>query len=76
MHQRAGVGIKLFRQNFLSRSAENFCRGESFSVSLISGIEKFFDSDGYVTIFDFLLNFFCVTVPKKFVGESFSASFH
>ena len=25
--------------------------GESFSVSLVSGIEKFYASDGYVTIF-------------------------
>ena len=86
--------------------------GEPFSVSLISGIEKFYASEGYVTIFDrmflshsaenfrrgilyccinfgyrksldkrgggeyqdFLLKIFCLTVPKKFVGESFSNS--
>ena len=42
---------------------------EPFSVSLISGMENIFASEGYVTIFDFLSNFFCLTVPKKFVGE-------
>ena len=30
---------------------------EPFSVSLISGIEKRFASEGYVTIFDFLSKF-------------------
>ena len=48
--------------------------GESFSVSLISGIENFYASEGYVTIFDFLSKFFCLTVTKNFVGESFSDS--
>ena len=50
--------------------------GESFSVSLISGIEKFYASEGYVTIFDFLSNFFCLPVPKNLVGEPFCAVFH
>ena len=31
---------------------------EPFSVSLISGTEKFYASEGYVTIFDFLSNIF------------------
>ena len=31
---------------------------EPFRVSLISGMEKFFASEGYVTIFDFLSIFF------------------
>ena len=54
-------------------SAENFRRGESFCVSLISGIEKFYASEGYFTIFDFLSKFFCLTVPKNLVGEPFCA---
>ena len=42
-------------QNFLSKiycllKPKNFV-GEPFSVSLISGIEKFYASEGYVTIF-------------------------
>ena len=49
--------------------------GEPFRVSLISGIEKFHASEGYVTIFDFLSKFFCLTVPKSFVGEPFCAVF-
>ena len=49
--------------------------GESFSVSLISGIEKLHVAEGYVTLSDFLSKFFCVTVPKNFVGEPFCAVF-
>ena len=49
---------------------------EPFKVSLISGMEKLFASEGYVTIFDFLMKFFCLTVPKRFVGEPFCAVFH
>ena len=49
--------------------------GESFSVSLISGVEKFYAAEGYVTIFDFLSKFFCLTVPKNLVGEPFCAVF-
>ena len=37
-------------KNFLSHSAEKFF-GEPFSVPLISGIEKFYAWEGYVTIF-------------------------
>ena len=71
-----GEGVSRFSvENFLSHSAENFRRGESFSVSLISGIQKFHASEGYVTIFDFLSKFFCLTVPKNLVGEPFCAVF-
>ena len=49
---------------------------EPFKVSLTSGMEKFFASEGYVMIFDFLSQFFCLTVPKKFVREPFCAVFH
>ena len=47
--------------------------GEPFSVSLISGIEKLYTSEGYVTIFR--RKFFCLAVPKHFVGEPFCAVF-
>ena len=46
--------------------------GEPFSVSLTSGIEKLYASAGYVTIFDFLLKIFYLTVPKNSVVESFT----
>ena len=49
---------------------------EPFSVSLFSGMEKDFASEGDVTIFDFLSNFLCLIVPRKFVGEFFPAIFH
>ena len=42
--------------------------GEPFRVSLISGIEKFYASEGYVTIF--CRNFF-VSVPKNLLGQPF-----
>ena len=45
--------------------------GEAFTVAIIPGIEKFYASEGYVTIF---CRFFCLTVPKNLVGESFSIS--
>ena len=40
--------------------------GQPFRVSLISGLEKFYASEGYVTIF---VEFFCLTVPKIYVGN-------
>ena len=46
--------------------------GEPFNVSLISGIEKFYASEGYVT--SFRRKFF-VSVPKHFVEEPFCAVF-
>ena len=48
---------------------------EPFSVSLTSGMEKFFAPEGYVMISDFLSKIFCPTVPKSFVGEPFCAVF-
>ncbi len=51
-------------ENFLSHGAEKFRRVESFGVSLISGIENFYASESYVTVFDFLSKFFCLTLPK------------
>ena len=49
---------------------------EPFRVSLISGMEKSLASEGYVLIFELLSNFFCLILPKKFVGEPFCAVFH
>ena len=37
-------------------------------------MEKFFASEGYVTIFEFVSKFFCLTVPRKFVEKPFSVS--
>ena len=37
-------------------------------------MEKLFASGVFVTFFDFLSKFFCLTVPRNFVGISFSVS--
>ena len=44
-------GISIFSvENFLSQNAEKFRTG-NFFLSLFSGIEKSYASEGYVTIF-------------------------
>ena len=48
---------------------------EPFSASIISVMEKLCASEGYVMIFDSLSQFFCLTMPKNFVGEPFCAVF-
>ena len=58
----------------MSHSAETF-RRVSFTVALILGIKELYASEGYVTIFDFLSEIFCPTVPKVFAGEPFCAAF-
>ena len=42
--------MKIFLKNFFVSLPKKFV-GEPFRVSLISGIEKFYASEGYVTIF-------------------------
>ncbi len=57
---------------FLPHSAYNF-RRESFLVALISGTETaWIRGGGSVKIFR--RQFFCLTVPKIFVGESFTVA--
>ena len=75
---RGGVVSRFSVDKILNHSSENFRRwglGETFGVSVFSGIEKICVAEGYVTIFDFLSKFFCLTVPKKFAGEPFCAVF-
>ena len=70
------VGVSRFSvENFFPHIAENFRRGEFFSVSLFSGTKKFFASEDYVTTFDLLSTIFCITKPKCFVGEHSFAVF-
>ena len=47
--------------------------GESFTVAIISGIEKVWIRGGG-EYQDFASKVFCLTVPKNFVGEPFSVS--
>ena len=44
--------------------------GESFTVAIVSGIEKVWIREGGYQAFP--LKFFCLTVPKISVGESFT----
>ena len=50
MDKKGGGSMTIFSQNFFGSLPKIFV-GEPFSVSLISGIEKFYASEGYVTIF-------------------------
>ena len=62
-------------ENYLSHSAEKF-RGwrKSFCVSFILGIDKVWTRGGGGRQYqDFAPKFFCLTVPKNFVGEPFCA---
>ena len=59
----------------MSHNAENFPRGESFSVSLISGVEKLCKRVGEGGEYqEFASKIFCLTVPKNVVGENFRVS--
>ena len=53
-------------ENFLSHSAAKI-RWATFRVSLISGIDKFYASEGNVTV---SVDCFCLTEPKKYVGNT------
>ena len=50
MDEREGEVSRFPSKNFCLTVPKNFV-GEPLSVSLISGIEKFYASEGYVTIF-------------------------
>ena len=73
---RGGRQYQDFPSKFFCLTVPKEFVREPFRVSLISGMEKFFASEGYVTIFEFLSNFFWHTLPKNFVGEPFCAVFH
>ena len=77
MDKRGGGVSKFSVGNFLSHSAENFRRGEPFSVSLISGTEKvrIRGGGGEGEYQDFQSKVFCLTVMKNFIGEPFCAVF-
>ena len=73
--ERGGRGVSRFSiENFLSHSAENL-RRKSFTVALISGAEDVWIRGGRGGEYqDIPSKIFCLTVPKRFVGESFSKS--
>ena len=67
-----GGSIKIFRRNCFYVTVPKNSVGEPFSVSLISGSEKVFASEGCQ---DFLSKIFCPRVPKQFVEQPFCAVF-
>ena len=63
------VGVSIFSvEKFMPHSAEVFRRGETFSVSLIWGIEKVWIRVVGGEYQGFPSNFFCLTVTKSSVG--------
>ena len=72
MDKRGGGKYPDFPSKVFCLTVPKIFVGEPFSVSLIWGVEKICDSEGYVTIF--LRIVFCLTVPKNSVAESFSLS--
>ena len=50
MDKRVGRSAKMFRRKFCL-TVQKFFVGEPFRMSLISGIEKFYAYEGYVTTF-------------------------
>ena len=73
---RGESSIKIFRPNFFVSQCRKNSYGNPLEFHKFRVWKKFFASEGYVKIFDFLSQFFCLTVPKKFVGEPFCAVFH
>ena len=68
-----GEGVSRFASKIFCLTVPKNAVGEPFGLSLLSGVEKSYASEGYVTIFRRI--FFCLTVPKHFVEEPFCSVF-
>ena len=66
-------GIKIFRRKLFCLTVPKSSVGESFTVAIISGIEKFWIRGGG-SIKIFRGKIFCLRVPKGSVGESFTVA--
>ena len=64
--------MKSFRRKIFVSKCRKKIVGEPCSLTLISGIEEFYASE---VMSRFPSKVFCLTVPKKFVGELFCAVF-
>ena len=74
MDKTGGGGVSRFTvEEFLSHTAE-ISVGESFTVALVSGIEKVWIRKRR-EYRDFPSKNFCLTLPKNFLGEPFCAVF-
>ena len=67
--------MKIFRRDFFVSQCRKFSVGVILQCFVIFEYEKVFCLEGYFRTFDFLSKFFCLTVPKLFVGEPFCAVF-
>ena len=59
-----GRGYQNFPSKFFCLTVPKNFVGEHFSVSLVSGTQNLYVSEGYVTIFDFQSKFFVSQCPK------------
>ena len=66
MHRRVR-GVTVLWKNFCLTVLRNFVR-EPFSVSKVSGMKKKLWTGEGERVSRFPSNFFCLTVPKNFVG--------
>ena len=74
MDKRGGRESQDVPSKFFVSQCRKFPLGESFSVSLNSGIEKVWIRGGGGGVSRFSVEFFCLTVPKISKGEPFSVS--
>ena len=68
MDKRGRGSIKIFAQNFFCLTVPKNFIGEPFSVSLISGTERLFASESYITV---CVEFFLSHRAENFVEEPF-----
>ena len=69
---KRGVSIKIFPSEIFSLMVPKIFSRKPFSVSQVSSIEKGYDK---AVMSRSSVDFFCLAVPKIFVGEPFCAVF-
>ena len=69
---KRGVSIKIFPSEIFSLMVPKIFLRKPFSVTQVSGIEKRYDN-GVMSRSS--VEYFCLAVPKNFVGEPFCAVF-
>ena len=68
-----GGGYQDFPSKFFCLTVPKTSVGESFTIAIISGIEKVWIREGG-EYQDFPSKFFCLTVPEISVGEAFTTA--
>ena len=75
MDKRGGGEYQNFPSKVFCLTVPKSSLRESFTVAIISGIEKVWIRGAGGEYQDFPWKIFCLTVPKKVVGEPFRAVF-